>query len=60
LVKNIVPLIYCKFSKKSSTEICHLSQAAIFDYLKKSSSMICLYLKAEQNEEEFFEKSQFL
>jgi hypothetical protein len=37
-----------------------LVHAAILDYFKKCSSMICLYLKAEHNVERIFEKSQFL
>jgi hypothetical protein len=58
--KNIVPLIYCNFSKIRSTEIRHLGSRRHFGLFQKSSSMICLYLKAEQNVGEIFEKSQFL
>jgi hypothetical protein len=49
-----------QFFKKSLLKCAILVHATILDYLKKSSSMICLYLKVEQNVEEFFEKSQFL
>jgi hypothetical protein len=47
--------------KKRSTEIRHLGSRRHFGLFKKKSSfMICLYLKVEQNVEEMFAKSQFL
>jgi hypothetical protein len=42
------------FSKKG------VLKSAILVHTAKSSSLICLYLKAEQNVAEIFEKSQFL
>jgi hypothetical protein len=48
------------FFKKGLLKSAILVHAAILDFFKKSSSMICLYLKAEQNVEEILKKSQFL
>jgi hypothetical protein len=49
-----------QFFKKGLLKSAILVHTAILVYFKKSSSMICLYLKAEQNVEAIFEKSQFL
>jgi hypothetical protein len=49
-----------QFFKKRSTEIRLGSRRHFGLFQKKSSCMMCLYLKAEQNVEEIFEKSQFL
>jgi hypothetical protein len=49
-----------QFFKKSLLKSVILVHSAILDYFKKRTSMICLFLKAEQNVKEIFEKSQFL
>jgi putative exporter of polyketide antibiotics len=58
--KIVLSLIFENFSRMRLTKFAILIYAAILNNSKKLFSMICFNLKAKQNEEHFFEQSEFM